>query len=317
CTGYYSVSTVTYSVQGTTVSLLSPYSVQGTTVSLLSPTVYRVLQCTGYYSVSTVARETCRAVLRYPYDYLYSNTTDIMYFKMSHGEISEAFLHLWIKPVRLAAGSKRRIQIYKVSAPIDKDNYVRYSLKSEDWQNVEPNKGMWSRFAVFPIVSEWTADPNTNLGMVVIMKDPDDNQIAVTNASDMPDKAPLLEVQFIQEGDKANRLARSSEGGKCSIGETKCCRFPLPINFTEHSFDFIVAPKVYMANFCNGKCDYLYAQQHIHMAMVQKLNNATATYGPCCGAKERMPLNMLYYDHDRKIRFDTINDMIIEKCSCD
>ncbi|XP_018020242.1 growth/differentiation factor 8-like [Hyalella azteca] len=254
---------------------------------------------------------------RYPFDFQHSNTSDIMYFKMSHGEISQAFIHLWIKPVRSAPGSKHVIEIYKVSAPVDKNNYIRMNMLSVDTVNLEHNKGSWIRYPVFAMVADWATNPDNNLGMIVIMKGPDDNQIAVTNSKEEPEKAPLLEVQFIHESDKANRLARSPDGGKCSLTETRCCRFPLPVNFTEHNFDFIVAPKVYMANFCNGTCDYLYAQQHIHMAMVQKIHSGTATHGPCCGAKELMPLNMLYYDHDRKIRFDTINDMIIEKCSCD
>ncbi|KAA0191691.1 hypothetical protein HAZT_HAZT008363 [Hyalella azteca] len=253
----------------------------------------------------------------YPFDFQHSNTSDIMYFKMSHGEISQAFIHLWIKPVRSAPGSKHVIEIYKVSAPVDKNNYIRMNMLSVDTVNLEHNKGSWIRYPVFAMVADWATNPDNNLGMIVIMKGPDDNQIAVTNSKEEPEKAPLLEVQFIHESDKANRLARSPDGGKCSLTETRCCRFPLPVNFTEHNFDFIVAPKVYMANFCNGTCDYLYAQQHIHMAMVQKIHSGTATHGPCCGAKELMPLNMLYYDHDRKIRFDTINDMIIEKCSCD
>jgi hypothetical protein len=61
-------------------------------------------------------------------------------------------------------------------------------MLSVDTVNLEYNKGSWIRQSVFAMVAGWATNPDNNLGMVVIMKGPDDNQIAVTNSKEDPEK---------------------------------------------------------------------------------------------------------------------------------
>nr|XP_027235286.1 growth/differentiation factor 8-like [Penaeus vannamei] len=129
-------------------------------------------------------------------------------------------------------------------------------------------------------------------------------------------QAPLLEIHT--EESRRNRNRRNSIRNQCTTSqiESRCCRYPLLVNFVELGWDFIVAPKVYEANFCNGECPYLYAHKYAHSALIQKMNSTSAKHGPCCGARKLSPMKMLYYDHDHKIKFDTIQDMVVDRCGC-
>ena len=46
------------------------------------------------------------------------------------------------------------------------------------------------------------------------------------------------------------------------------------------------------------------------------MNSSSATAGACCGAIKLSPLKMLYFDHDHEIKFDTLNDMVVDECGC-
>lgn len=126
----------------------------------------------------------------------------------------------------------------------------------------------------------------------------------------------MLEIHT--EESRRNRNRRNSSRNQCTTSqiESRCCRYPLLVNFVELGWDFIVAPKVYEANFCNGECPYLYAHKYAHSALIQKMNSTNAKHGPCCGARKLSPMKMLYYDHDHKIKFDTIQDMVVDRCGC-
>ena len=129
-------------------------------------------------------------------------------------------------------------------------------------------------------------------------------------------QAPLLEIHTIES--KRGRNKRNTGNRLCSESSrvSNCCRHPLVVNFVDLGWDFIVAPKVYEANFCNGDCPYLYAHKYAHFNLLQKMNDTKAKHGPCCGARKLSPMQMLYYDHDHQIKFDTIQDMVVDRCGC-
>lgn len=124
---------------------------------------------------------------------------------------------------------------------------------------------------------------------------------------------PLLEIHT-EDANRRNR--RNSAGSQCvNRNDSRCCRYALTVDFVDMGWDFIVAPKVYEANFCNGECPFLYAQKYAHTSLIQKMNSS-AQHGPCCGARKLSPMKMLYYDHDHKIKFDVIQDMVVDHCGC-
>lgn len=127
-------------------------------------------------------------------------------------------------------------------------------------------------------------------------------------------QAPLLEIHT--EETRRSRPRRYSESSLCEHNETRCCRRPLVVNFVDLGWDFIVAPKVYEAYFCNGKCPFLYAHKYAHTTVMQRLNKPNARIGPCCGSQKLSPMRMLYYDHDHQIKFDIISEMVVERCGC-
>ncbi|KAK7077649.1 hypothetical protein SK128_015138 [Halocaridina rubra] len=178
----------------------------------------------------------------------------------------------------------------------------------------DAHEGNWVKIRVYKLLQEWLSKPAENLGLVVEAFDSHSRQVAVTNPAESPSKPPMLEIHT-EENSRAR--TRRNSGNFCNSNDTKrCCRYPLTVNFVEMGWDFIVAPKLYDANFCNGDCPYLYAQKYAHSALIQKMNSSSARYGPCCGARKLSPMKMLYYDHDQKIKFDTIQDMVVERCGC-
>ncbi|KAK4306836.1 hypothetical protein Pmani_021360, partial [Petrolisthes manimaculis] len=181
-------------------------------------------------------------------------------------------------------------------------------------ETFNPHEGSWVKIEVYRLLQEWLTNPDENLGLVVTAYDSQGRQVAVTNPTETPSNAPLLEIHT--EETRRSRPRRYSESSLCEHNETRCCRRPLLVNFVDLGWDFIVAPKVYEAYFCNGKCPFLYAHKYAHTTLMQKLNKPNAKIGPCCGSRKLSSMRMLYYDHDHQIKFDIISEMVVERCGC-
>ncbi|XP_045614872.1 growth/differentiation factor 8 isoform X3 [Procambarus clarkii] len=248
---------------------------------------------------------------------------DVLYFKLNHEQlgnrVKRAILHVWLKPMYSELDRTVPVTVYKVSRPDNPDDFINTNEVTTVSESFDAMKGNWVDIEVFKLLQEWLNKPDENLGLVVTAYDSQGRQVAVTDPSEMPtNQAPLLEIHT--EETIRNRSKRNSGSNSlCSNSnnkESRCCRYPLVVNFVDLGWDFIVAPKVYEANFCNGKCPFLHAHKYAHTTLIQKLNSTNAQHGPCCGARKLSPMKMLYYDHDHQIKFDTIQDMVVDRCGC-
>ncbi|XP_071538486.1 growth/differentiation factor 8 isoform X2 [Panulirus ornatus] len=245
---------------------------------------------------------------------------DVLYFKLNHEQlgnrVKRAILHVWLKPMHSELDRTVPISVYKVSRPDLPGGYIKINEVTTVSESFDAREGNWVKIEVYKLLQEWLNKPDENLGLVVTAYDSEGRQVAVTDPSEMPSNAPMLEIHT-EEG-RRSRTRRNIGSYVCTNNnmESRCCRYPLVVNFVELGWDFIVAPKVYEANFCNGECPFLYAHKYAHTSLIQKLNSTNAKHGPCCGARKLSPMKMLYYDHDHKIKFDTIQDMVVDRCGC-
>ncbi|XP_042241005.1 growth/differentiation factor 8-like isoform X2 [Homarus americanus] len=246
---------------------------------------------------------------------------DVLYFKLNHEQlgnrVKRAILHVWLKPMHSELDRTVPITVYKVSRPESLGGFIRTNEVTTVSESFDARKGNWVKIEVYKLLQEWLNKPNDNLGLVVTAYDSQGRQVAVTDPNEMPSNAPLLEIHT-EETRKSRSRRNSGNNFFCTNNkkESRCCRYQLVVNFIELGWDFIVAPKTYEANFCNGECPFLYAHKYAHTSLVQKLNSSNAHHGPCCGARKLSPMKMLYYDHDHKIKFDTIQDMVVDRCGC-
>ncbi|XP_047472431.1 growth/differentiation factor 8-like isoform X1 [Penaeus chinensis] len=245
---------------------------------------------------------------------------EVLYFKLNQEQLNtrvkRAILHVWLKPITSELDRIVPISVFKVTRPEDPEDYIILHEVTTVSESVDARDGNWVKIGVYKLLQEWLNNPSDNLGLVVTANDSEGRRVAVTNPVENPSNAPLLEIHT--EESRRNRNRRNSSRNQCTTSqiESRCCRYPLLVNFVELGWDFIVAPKVYEANFCNGECPYLYAHKYAHSALIQKMNSTNAKHGPCCGARKLSPMKMLYYDHDHKIKFDTIQDMVVDRCGC-
>lgn len=115
---------------------------------------------------------------------------------------------------------------------------------------------------------------------------------------------------------KKRRSRRNSEGLTCTeeSPETRCCRYPLKVDFEAFGWDWIIAPKSYEANYCAGECQHMFMPKYPHTQLVRYSNTTVA--GPCCAPLKTSRISMLYFDNDLNIIFGYLPDMVVDRCGC-
>lgn len=235
--------------------------------------------------------------------------------------IEQAILHIYIKPISgfVPKDKVAQISFFKVEPPKYPHDYHRLrSVPSINSVVTVPYSmsGNWEKVDIYTLVREWLSNHSMNLGFVISVT-VDGHNIDIDTAEEDPSHAPMLELDVKEE--KNDRQKRYVGNRVCSEDKQvrECCRYPLIVDFTEYEYDFIVAPKKYVANYCKGECPFLYAHKLPHSTVLQQMFPNTSSYhhGPCCGASDLAPLKMVYYDGS-KIKIETIDDMVVIHCSC-
>jgi hypothetical protein len=97
--------------------------------------------------------------------------------------------------------------------------------------------------------------------------------------------------------------------------ETRCCRYPLTVDFEEFGWDWIIAPKRYVANYCSGECPFVFMQKYPHTHLIQQANPPGMT-GPCCAPRKLSGISMLYFDDNYNIIYGMLPGMVVDRCGC-
>ncbi|KAI7808476.1 growth/differentiation factor 8 [Triplophysa rosa] len=229
--------------------------------------------------------------------------------KIQASRIVRAQLWVHLRPAEEA--TTVFLQISRLMPVTDGGRHIRIrSLK------IDVNAGItsWQSIDVKQVLTVWLRQPETNWGIEINAYDAKGNDLAVTSAEAGEDGLlPFMEVK-ISEGPK--RIRRDS-GLDCdeNSSESRCCRYPLTVDFEDFGWDWIIAPKRYKANYCSGECDYMHLQKYPHTHLVNKAN-PRGTAGPCCTPTKMSPINMLYFNGKEQIIYGKIPSMVVDRCGC-
>ncbi|XP_060867437.1 growth/differentiation factor 8 isoform X2 [Metopolophium dirhodum] len=138
----------------------------------------------------------------------------------------------------------------------------------------------------------------------------------VTDARKREDMTEIPYLEVHTREDRRSRARRNAASGlTCNetSTETRCCKFPLTVDFEEFGWHWIIAPKRYVANYCSGVCDPMLFPKYPHTHLVQMTKFGT---GPCCAPRKMSAISMLYYDPDFNIIYGMLPGMVVERCGC-
>uniref|UniRef100_A0A3Q2XM85 Growth/differentiation factor 8 n=1 Tax=Hippocampus comes TaxID=109280 RepID=A0A3Q2XM85_HIPCM len=203
------------------------------------------------------------------------------------------------------------LQISRLTPASDGGRHVRVrSLKLD----VKAGAGSWQSIDVKQVLSVWLRQPDTNWGIHINAYDNAGNDLAVTSAE--PGEQGLQPFMEVKLSEGPRRLRRDS-GLDCDENspESRCCRYPLTVDFEDFGWDWIIAPKRYKANYCSGECEYMHLQKYPHTHLVNKAN-PRGNAGPCCTPTKMSPINMLYFNRKEQIIYGKIPSMVVDRCGC-
>ncbi|KAG8585624.1 hypothetical protein GDO81_005093 [Engystomops pustulosus] len=111
---------------------------------------------------------------------------------------------------------------------------------------------------------------------------------------------------------------------ECTGDMQICCLKKFYIAFKDIGWnDWIISPKGYFMNLCEGRCSVhlarapgIAASSHTAIFSLIKANNAYSNLSLCCVPTKRRPLSFLYFDINNTIVKADIPDMIVDSCGC-
>ena len=126
------------------------------------------------------------------------------------------------------------------------------------------------------------------------------------------------------EVENQQRLRRQTEGpnsGHCSEDQTTCCLQPLNINFQEDlGMDFILQPRSFDANYCEGMCPELVGQDRLTPQLFQFLSmlspsNPASSIEPCCAGNTYRSLEVLMKVNGVLV-IEELQQVTVTSCKC-
>ncbi|XP_054637017.1 growth/differentiation factor 8-like isoform X4 [Dunckerocampus dactyliophorus] len=230
--------------------------------------------------------------------------------KIHPENILSAQLWVHLRPVDMVTTVFLQISRLK---PDKEGNNTRVRVRSLK-VDTDAGAGSWQSIDIKSLLQAWLRQPESNYGIDINAFDPQGEDLAVTSAEPGEEGLqPFIEVK-IQDSPKRSRR---DSGLNCNeeSAETRCCRYPLTVDFEEFGWDWIIAPKRYRANYCSGECEFLHLQQYPHAHLVNKAN-PRGTAGPCCTPTKMSPINMLYFNRKEQIIYGKIPSMVVDHCGC-
>lgn len=97
-----------------------------------------------------------------------------------------------------------------------------------------------------------------------------------------------------------------------------CCRRRFYVNFTKIGWDsWILYPKGFEANYCDGQCRAGFDGDNGYLYTLQKMSQQNLTgFGRCCTPSKMSALSLLYFDHDEYVMKKDIPNMRVDTCDC-
>ncbi|KAB0377832.1 hypothetical protein FD755_009410 [Muntiacus reevesi] len=180
--------------------------------------------------------------------------------------------------------------------------------------DLHSRSGHWQSIDFKQVLHSWFRQPQSNWGIEINAFDPSGTDLAVTSLGPGAEGLhPFLELRVLEN----TKRSRRNLGLDCDehSSESRCCRYPLTVDFEAFGWDWIIAPKRYKANYCSGQCEYMFMQKYPHTHLVQQAN-PRGSAGPCCTPTKMSPINMLYFNDKQQIIYGKIPGMVVDRCGC-
>ncbi|XP_018417520.1 PREDICTED: growth/differentiation factor 11 [Nanorana parkeri] len=230
--------------------------------------------------------------------------------KIMFTKVVKAQLWVYLRPVQHT--STVYLQILRLKPVMDEGSkHIRIrSLKID----LHSRTGHWQSIDFKHVLQNWFKQPHNNWGIEINAFDPNGNDLAVTSLGPGAEGLhPFMELRVMEN----NKRSRRNLGLDCDehSTESRCCRYPLTVDFEAFGWDWIIAPKRYKANYCSGQCEYMFMQKYPHTHLVQQAN-PRGSAGPCCTPTKMSPINMLYFNDKQQIIYGKIPGMVVDRCGC-
>lgn len=112
---------------------------------------------------------------------------------------------------------------------------------------------------------------------------------------------------------KRRRKRQDSMDCTESSNVKECCRYPLWVDFAQLNWEWIIAPKGFHANYCNGECRMGYLPENAHSTISHQVGTQAT---PCCSPSQLEAQDLLYFSQELQILKTKIPNMKVLKCSC-
>ncbi|KAG9491520.1 hypothetical protein GDO78_000168 [Eleutherodactylus coqui] len=230
--------------------------------------------------------------------------------KIMFTKVVKAQLWVYLRPVQHT--STVYLQILRLK-PVTEEGSKHIRIRSLKI-DLHSRTGHWQSIDFKHVLQNWFKQPYNNWGIEINAFDPNGNDLAVTSLGPGAEGLhPFMELRVMEN----NKRSRRNLGLDCDehSTESRCCRYPLTVDFEAFGWDWIIAPKRYKANYCSGQCEYMFMQKYPHTHLVQQAN-PRGSAGPCCTPTKMSPINMLYFNDKQQIIYGKIPGMVVDRCGC-
>ncbi|XP_058932732.1 bone morphogenetic protein 6 [Kogia breviceps] len=208
----------------------------------------------------------------------------------------------------------------------------------------------WLEFDITATSNLWVLTPQHNMGLQLSVVTRDGLDISPRAAGlvgrDGPyDKQPFM-VAFFKASEVHVRSTRSAAGRRrqqsrnrsapaqdvsrassasdynSSELKTACRKHELYVSFQDLGWqDWIIAPKGYAANYCDGECSFplnahMNATNHAIVQTLVHLMNPEYVPKPCCAPTKLNAISVLYFDDSSNVILKKYRNMVVRACGC-
>ncbi|KAJ1200545.1 hypothetical protein NDU88_004368 [Pleurodeles waltl] len=239
------------------------------------------------------------------------------------------------------------ITIYQVL----KENHFRDSdLFLLDTRTVWASEEGWLEFDITATSNHWVMNPLHNLGLQLSVETSGglnaySKEAGLIGRDGPHDKQPFM-VAFFKVSEIHLRTTRSAANKRkqqnrnrstqsqdvtriSSIADynssdlkTSCRKHELYVSFQDLGWqDWIIAPKGYAANYCDGECSFplnahMNATNHAIVQTLVHLMNPDFVPKPCCAPTKLNAISVLYFDDNSNVILKKYRNMVVRACGC-
>ncbi|XP_022693182.1 growth/differentiation factor 8-like isoform X2 [Varroa jacobsoni] len=160
-----------------------------------------------------------------------------------------------------------------------RDDYSGYRTKKGSAKHVRGHQcsrdhpGRWIQVDVRNDLDSWFKTlGEENLGLKLRIYDNRGRDVNIRLATHSKHR-PLLKLTV---SNRSKGRSRRSSLAVCdeTNRQVRCCRYPFTVNFEDFGWNWIIEPRKYEANYCNGECPFVFTS-HQHVVTQQAQNSAT------------------------------------------